>query len=151
MLATGLLLIAFWMWFCILKSCKRKMTVIDVYLNIPLSDVKETAVHQWPVNGRKANDYSQPKGSDPTTTWELCVLINVRNCTEHLGLLTSIKQRASEWSWNQYLGSCSCRKKLWSDNQCQKCKYKKGVRASDTWEFPCAFQLTVAKYARLIL
>lgn len=44
------------------------MTVMDVYLNIPLSDVKEAAVHQWPVNGGKANDYSQPKGSDPTTT-----------------------------------------------------------------------------------
>lgn len=121
------------------------MTVIDVYLNIHLSGVKETAVHQWPVNGRKANDYSQPEGSDPTTTWELCVLINVRNCTEHLGLLTSIKQRASEWSWNQDLGSCSRRKKLWSDNQCQECKYKKGISASDIWEFPCAFQLTVCK------
>lgn len=74
------------------------MTVMDVYLNIPLSDVKEAAVHQWPVNGRKANDYSQPEGSDPTTTWDLCVFINESNCTEHLGLLTSIKQPEFEWS-----------------------------------------------------
>lgn len=37
------------------------MALIDVYLNIPLSDVKEAAVHQWPVNGRKANSIHNPK------------------------------------------------------------------------------------------
>lgn len=37
------------------------MALIDVYLNIPLSDVKEAAVHQWPVNGRKANSIHSPK------------------------------------------------------------------------------------------
>lgn len=42
------------------------MTVIYVYLSSPLSDVKETAVYQWPVNGREANDYSQPEGPYPT-------------------------------------------------------------------------------------
>lgn len=95
-LATGLLLIAFWMWFCILKSCKRKMTVIDVYLNIPLSDVKEAAVHQWPVNGRKANDNSQPEGSVPTTTLELCVFINVSNLHWTSGI-THIDKTTGVW------------------------------------------------------
>lgn len=52
-LAAGLLLIAFCIWFCILKSCKRKMTVICVYLSSPLSDVKETAVYQRVLMGEK--------------------------------------------------------------------------------------------------
>lgn len=42
------------------------MTVIYVHLRSPLSDVNETAVYQWPVNGREANDCSQPEGPDPT-------------------------------------------------------------------------------------
>lgn len=68
------------------------MTVIHVYLSSPLSKVKETAAHQWPVNGKKKG-YSQSKGPDLTITSEMHVLINVSSCIAHHGIAYADKSK----------------------------------------------------------
>lgn len=54
-----------------------------------------------------------------------------------MGLLTSIKPSEFEGSWIQHLWEAvHGGKKLWSDNQHQKCKYEKGASARDAKSFP---------------